>query len=58
MVNEIPFGAAMNKALQTDMEQTHVKGNTGPLSAKTEAGEIDPSFVITHRINRRRATGL
>ena len=51
MVNEVPFGAAMNKALQINMGQTHVQRYLKPLLAKIEAGEIDPSFVITHRLS-------
>jgi threonine dehydrogenase-like Zn-dependent dehydrogenase len=32
------------------MGQTHVQRYGKPLLAKIEAGEIDPSFVITHRL--------
>ncbi len=31
------------------MGQTHVQRYLAPLLEKIEAGEIDPSFVITHR---------
>ena len=47
-VDKIPFGAAMNKGLTLKMGQTHVQRYTQPLLDKIEAGEIDPSFVITH----------
>lgn len=50
MVNELPFGAAMNKALTFKMGQTHVQRYMVPLLEKIEAGQIDPSFVITHRM--------
>lgn len=50
MVNEIPFGAAMNKALTFKMGQTHVQRYLKPLMEKIESGLIDPSFVITHRM--------
>jgi threonine dehydrogenase-like Zn-dependent dehydrogenase len=30
------------------MGQTHVQAYTKPLLAKIIAGEIDPSFVVTH----------
>src|SRR5690606_9959669 len=50
MVNELPFGAAMNKALTFKMGQTHVQRYMVPLLEKIETGEIDPSFVITHRM--------
>lgn len=50
MVNELPFGAAMNKSLKFKMGQTHVQRYMKPLLAKIEAGEIDPTFLITHRL--------
>jgi threonine dehydrogenase-like Zn-dependent dehydrogenase len=48
-IDKFPFGAAMNKGLTIKMGQTHVQRYLQPLLAKIEAGEIDPSFVITHR---------
>lgn len=50
MVNELPFGAAMNKALNFKMGQTHVQRYLKPLLQKIEEGLIDPSFIITHRM--------
>lgn len=50
MLNEIPFGAAMNKALTFKMGQTHVQRYLKPLLTKVEEGLIDPSFIITHRM--------
>ncbi|MBO2546035.1 zinc-dependent alcohol dehydrogenase [Salegentibacter agarivorans] len=50
MVNEIPFGAAMNKALTFKMGQTHVQRYLKPLLDKVDEGLIDPSFIITHRM--------
>lgn len=50
MVNEVPFGAAMNKALTFKMGQTHVQRYMKPLMEKIEAGAIDPTFIITHRL--------
>ena len=49
LLDKIPFGAAMNKGLTFRMGQTHIQRYLEPLLAKVEAGEIDPSFVITHR---------
>ncbi len=49
-VDKFPFGAAMNKGLTIKAGQTHVQHYLKPLLQKVEAGEIDPSFVITHRI--------
>ena len=49
-LDKIPFGAAMNKGLTLTMGQTHVPRYHEKLLQKVEAGEIDPSFVITHRL--------
>ena len=49
MLDHIPFGAAMNKGLTFKMGQTHTHRYLEPLLLKVAEGEIDPSFVITHR---------
>jgi threonine dehydrogenase-like Zn-dependent dehydrogenase len=49
LLDKIPIGAAMNKGLTFKMGQTHVQRYGGTLLKKIESGEIDPSFVITHR---------
>jgi threonine dehydrogenase-like Zn-dependent dehydrogenase len=49
-VDKLPFGAAMNKGLTLKMGQTHVQRYLPLLLGKIESGEIDPSFVITHRL--------
>jgi threonine dehydrogenase-like Zn-dependent dehydrogenase len=46
----IPLGAFMNKGLTMKTGQTHMQRYMKPLLKKIEAGEIDPSFVITHRV--------
>ena len=48
-LDKVPFGAAMNKGLTIRTGQTHVPRYHEKLLAKIQAGEIDPSFVITHR---------
>jgi threonine dehydrogenase-like Zn-dependent dehydrogenase len=50
VVDKLPFGAAMNKGLTMKMGQTHVHRYLPLLLGKIESGEIDPSFVITHRL--------
>jgi threonine dehydrogenase-like Zn-dependent dehydrogenase len=57
VLDKIPFGAAMNKGLTLKMGQTHVQKYLEPLLRKVEAGEIDPSFVITHKIGLQDAPG-
>ncbi|NLG51743.1 MAG: glutathione-dependent formaldehyde dehydrogenase [Chloroflexi bacterium] len=49
-LDTIPFGAAFNKGLSLKMGQTHVQRYLRPLLERIQRGEIDPSFVITHRL--------
>ncbi len=57
LLDKVPFGAAMNKGLTIRAGQTHVQRYLAPLLKKVEAGEIDPSFVITHRLKLEDAPG-
>jgi threonine dehydrogenase-like Zn-dependent dehydrogenase len=50
LIDKIPFGASMNKGLTWRMGQTHVNRWTDDLLKRIEDGQIDPSFVITHRV--------
>jgi threonine dehydrogenase-like Zn-dependent dehydrogenase len=50
-LDKVPFGAAFAKALTFKMGQTHVHRYLRPLLERIERGEIDPSFVITHRMS-------
>lgn len=56
-LDKIPLGAAMNKGLTLKMGQTHMQHYMRPLLARIEQGEIDPSFVITHRLKLTDAPG-
>ncbi len=47
--DKFPLGAAMNKGLTFKMGQTHMPRYTERLLQKVADGEIDPSFVITHK---------
>ena len=47
--SEVPMGAAIQKGLTFMMGQTHVPYWQEDLLSRIEKGEIDPSFVITHR---------
>jgi threonine dehydrogenase-like Zn-dependent dehydrogenase len=49
IVDKIPMGQAMNKGLTFRMAQAHVPRWTGDLLRRIEDGQIDPSFVITHK---------
>jgi threonine dehydrogenase-like Zn-dependent dehydrogenase len=48
-VDKINMGAAFAKGLTFHMGQTHVHRYLRPLLERIEKGEIDPTFVITHR---------
>ncbi len=49
-LDKVPFGAAFAKGLTFRMGQTPVHRYTRPLLERIVKGDIDPSFVITHRI--------
>lgn len=48
--NKFPLDVAFAKGLTLKMGQTHVHKYVRPLLERIENGEIDPSFVITHRL--------
>jgi len=50
LLDKMPMGAFVNKALTMKSGQTHVHRYLKPLMEKIEQGEIDPSFLITHRL--------
>ncbi len=50
-VDHIPLGAIVNKALTLRSGQTHVQRYLQPLLERIQNGEIDPSYIITHRMN-------
>ncbi|EIZ85281.1 MULTISPECIES: zinc-dependent alcohol dehydrogenase [Methylobacterium] len=49
LVDKMPMGALMNKGLTIRTGQTHVNRWTDDLVKRIDDGQIDPSFVITHR---------
>lgn len=49
-VDKIPMGAFVNKGLTMRTGQTHVHKYLRPLLERIQNGEIDPTFVITHRL--------
>ncbi len=50
LADKIPMGQAMNKGLTFRMAQAHVPRWTGDLLRRIEQNQIDPSFVITHKV--------
>ena len=53
-LDKIPMGSAINRGLTFRMAQTPVQHYLPKLLELIEKGEIDPSFVITHRRAARR----
>jgi threonine dehydrogenase-like Zn-dependent dehydrogenase len=49
-VDKFPLGAVMNRGLTIRTGQCHVHRYLRPLLQRIENGEIDPSFIITHRL--------
>ncbi len=49
-LDKIPMGAAFNKGLTFKMGQTHMHRYLRPLLERVQKGEIDPSYIITHRL--------
>jgi len=50
LLDKVPFGAAFGKGLTLKMGQTHVHRYLPVLMDRIEKGQIDPSYVITHRL--------
>ena len=48
-LDKIPMGSAINRGLTFRMAQTPVQHYLPRLMERIEVGDIDPSFVITHR---------
>jgi threonine dehydrogenase-like Zn-dependent dehydrogenase len=51
LLDNVPFGALMNKGLTVRTGQTHVNRWADDLLRRIEEGQIDPSFVITHKVS-------
>lgn len=51
LVDNFPIGVAFNKGLTLTMGQTHMQKYMRPLFDLVEAGRIDPSEIITHRVS-------
>jgi len=48
-IDKFPMGSVMNRSLTIKTGQCHVQRYMKPLFERIRNGEIDPSFVITHR---------
>ncbi|WP_327036275.1 zinc-dependent alcohol dehydrogenase [Micromonospora ureilytica] len=54
-VDKFPMGAFMNRSLIMRTGQCHVQRYTRPLLERIRRGEIDPSFIVSHRMPLRDA---
>ena len=52
--NMVPIGNIVNKGLTLRTGQTHVNRYIEDLLKRIEEGQIDPSFVITHKVPLER----
>ena len=55
-IDKFPVGALMNRSLTIRTGQTHVQGYMRPLLERIAKGELDPSFIITHRLPLEQAS--
>jgi len=49
-IDKFPMGSVMNRGLTIRSGQCHVQRYLKPLLRRIQNGEIDPSFVVTHRM--------
>jgi len=49
-IDKMPMGTVMNRSLTIKTGQTHVQRYLRPLLDLIERGEIDPTFIVTHRV--------
>ncbi|MEA2232414.1 MAG: hypothetical protein QOD83_2230 [Solirubrobacteraceae bacterium] len=55
LIDKFPIGAVMNRSLTIKSGQCHVQRYMRPLLERISNGEIDPSFVVTHRMELGKA---
>jgi threonine dehydrogenase-like Zn-dependent dehydrogenase len=50
-LDKLPIGSLMNRSLTIRTGQTHVQRYMKPLLERIQRNEIDPTFVITHKLS-------
>jgi len=58
IIDSINFGSAFNKGLVFRMGQTHMQKYMPRLMERIEAGDIDPSFLVTHTASLDQAPAM
>ena len=51
LLDKVPFGAAFGKGITMKMGQTNMHTYMKPLLGRIEKGQIDPTYIISHRIS-------
>jgi threonine dehydrogenase-like Zn-dependent dehydrogenase len=54
-VDKFPIGSLMNRSLTVRSGQCHVHRYMRPLLERIENGDLDPTFIITHRLDLDQA---
>ncbi len=55
LLDKVPFGAAFGKGITMKMGQTNMHNYMKPLLDRIESGQIDPTYIISHRITLEEA---
>ena len=50
LLDKVPFGAAFGKGITMKMGQTNMHNYMKPLLERIEKGQIDPAYIISHRV--------
>jgi threonine dehydrogenase-like Zn-dependent dehydrogenase len=58
LLDKVPFGAAFGKGITMKMGQTNMHNYMKPLLERIEKGQIDPSYIISHRITLDEAPDM
>jgi threonine dehydrogenase-like Zn-dependent dehydrogenase len=58
LLDKVPFGAAFGKGITMKMGQTNMHKYMKPLLERIEKGQIDPSYIISHRITLDQAPSM
>lgn len=58
LLDKVPFGAAFGKGITMKMGQTNMHNYMKPLLERIERQQIDPSYIISHRITLDEAPGM
>jgi threonine dehydrogenase-like Zn-dependent dehydrogenase len=58
LLDKVPFGAAFGKGITMKMGQTNMHNYMKPLLERIEKGQIDPTYIISHRIRLEDAPDM